>query len=162
MAIQKDSIGLSMSMDPKDIDKMRTRLNVQNLLGGPLNKVFGKAGLLIQKAVMMATPVQTGRLRASTFIDVDQGIIPKSARIGTSVTYATTVEYGGTWNGKHFPPRYVLGVRSITDYASGAKGRAKRIFEGIGPYQYAFRENIEKAKEIIKDITSSVEKIWRD
>ena len=162
MADIDKALGLSMTIDPKDMDKMRKKLNAGALLGGPLNKVMGKAGLLIQRAVMMATPVQTGRLRASTFIDVDNSFVPKFTRIGTSVTYAETVEYGGTYLNKPFPPRYVLGVKSITDYASGAKGRAKRIFQGIGPYQYAFKENIEKAKDMIKDIASLVEKIWRD
>jgi|TARA_Y100000310_G_scaffold317685_1_gene370833 phage gpG-like protein len=149
----KSGVNLSMVLDADELKKLQHKLEAKLLLGNPLKKLLGKATAFVSKEVEIHTPVQTGRLRASITPEVAGGAVPEFAQIGTNVAYASTVEYGGTYQGKPFPPRYVLpSDRRVM--------KQRRVFKGIGPFQHAWNRSETKVRDILKDWGQMVEKFW--
>jgi len=74
------------------VEELVAKIQLPELLGKPLRQFFNKAALTLQRDAQMATPVDTGRLRASETFEVDPSIIPLWAKVGTNVPYGLYVE----------------------------------------------------------------------
>lgn len=167
----KGGVEVSMTVNDAELKSLMGKLLPKTLVGEPFRKVMRKALLVFQKTVAESTPVQTGRLRgsiadASKSVQIDSRAVPKWGQVASNVQYAPSVEYGGLYKGKYIPPRYVVESTPLAGYASGQVGagkatRHKRIFEGIGPFQYSYRERKEKALKEFNQFGSMVDKIWR-
>ena len=109
----------------------------KGVLGEVVSSNISNMGLRFEALAKKATPVDTGRLRASITTQDQQGM---SYVVGTNVEYAEYVEYG-TPSGS-MEPRHVEGGQS-------------RVL-GQGPFAYAllqFKQGVKNgAKEIGHDI----------
>ncbi len=100
----------------------------------PLSQGIRKITLFVHRETTKATPVDTGRLRAS----ITQEISPFQGIVGTNVNYASFVEYGT----KKMEARYV---------ESGW-----RVY-GLGMFGYAMKLLQSKIGEFIKNIGHGIE-----
>mgnify|MGYP001560623314 CR=1 FL=1 len=110
------------------------------LIGEPLRNFFTRSALLLQRDTQVATPVDTGRLRASINFQVDPAPIPGWARVGTNVYYGVYVEEDTR---PHFPPVQALagwaGRHGLNPYLV-ARAISRRGTKG----RHMFRQSAEK------------------
>jgi phage gpG-like protein len=129
----------------------------KDLQGGPLLRAMRDATLLVQRDARIASPVDTGRLRASITPSVTYGE-PMQGVVGSNVKYAPFMELGtrahwppvaalATWARRHGMAAYVV-ARAIA-----MRGLAARRF-----LQGAFEKN---APRIVKMLAGAVSEIVR-
>jgi len=132
-------VSVGVSLEVKGLQELQKKLQEEVALK-PFHAGIKKATLLLQREVMIATPVQTGRLRAS--------ITPKLAedfgQVGTNVQYASAVEFG----------RGAMEPRHVT-YQSDV-----RIL-GEGPFSHAIKILRDKLKDLLGDVANAIEARWR-
>ena len=92
--------GISVDIEVKGLEELQKKLEKEALIGNPLQKLLGKAALLVEREAKIGASgrpgprVRTGRLRASITSLVDTKPIPEWAKVGTNLEYAAPVEYG--------------------------------------------------------------------
>jgi HK97 gp10 family phage protein len=70
-------------------------------LAGPQRRFLDRASIALQNQARGLAPVDTGRLRNSIGREIDRGIPPRYARVGTNTFYAPFVHEGTR---PHWPP----------------------------------------------------------
>ena len=80
---------------------LQAKLRNPEFLRGPVRQFLLKSAILMEANVKKATPVDTGRLRAS----ITHKVEPFRAIVGTNVAYAPHVEFGTR---PHWPPLAAL------------------------------------------------------
>lgn len=101
------------------LDEAERKLGPQ-LLAKPVRNFFERGTVTIQSGARERAPVDRGRLRNSIMRDIDPGLIPRRAAVGTDVFYAPYVHEGTR---PHWPP------------VSALRGWARR--HGMNPYLVA-------------------------
>lgn len=96
------------------VEEFISRLS-PTLLDKPLRRLLTRAAMYAQGSARERAPVDTGLLRSSIAYEIEAGEAPLWAKVGTSVFYAASMEYGtGTQNdgegggGEHWPPSGAL------------------------------------------------------
>ena len=120
-------MGVEVSIEIKEGKELAKRFSDRSTVQGPLDKGIKRITLRYEKEVKKATPVDTGRLRAS----ISHRYFPGGAAVGTYVEYASQVEYGNPTTG--MAPRHV-------------EGNQVRV-KGIGMFAYAFIKLKEWAEQ---------------
>lgn len=118
------------------LEKLRGKLNPKKTISGPVDEQLKITTLKLEAEVRKATPVRTGRLRASIFSDFSGG----GASVGTNIEYAPFVEFG-----------------TSTMEARHVEGGAVRV-RGVGPFTFAVKKLDLKGVEV--ELGKKVEKIW--
>ncbi|MBA7602021.1 hypothetical protein ES703_09106 [subsurface metagenome] len=128
------SIGIKLEI--KGLEELQKKLQKEVMLK-PFHEGIKKATLLLQRETMMATVVDTGRLRAS--------ITPKLAsdfgQVRTNVQYAQSVEYG-----------------TQTMEARHMEGGTKVL--GKGMFAYALERLKDKMAGLLGDVANAIEAKW--
>lgn len=113
---------------------IKTLTGFKGKLSGIISDNVSNMGMRFEALAKKATPVDTGRMRAS-ITSQNQG---QQTVVGTNVEYASFVEYGTS--------------KMDARHVEGAQARVL----GVGPFTYAmeqFKSGIKNgAKEIAKDI----------
>ena len=118
------------------LEKLQDKLNPKKTIGGPVDEQLKITTLKLEKEARKATPVLTGRLRASVFSDFSGG----GASVGTNVKYAPFVEFGTS----------AMEARHV-------EGGGVRVL-GVGPFTFAVKKLDLKGVEV--ELGKKVEKVW--
>ena len=90
-------------VDARDLAGLREKLATGEFALGPAREFVARSAHQIRAEIVQRTPVDTGRLRASVAVAIeDQGL---TGIIGSNVQYAPHVEFGTR---PHFPPPAAL------------------------------------------------------
>lgn len=90
-------------VDAKDLAGLREKLATGEFALGPARKFVARSANQIRSEIVQRTPVDTGRLRASVAVAIeDEGL---TGIIGSNVQYAPHVEFGTR---PHHPPLAAL------------------------------------------------------
>ena len=140
------SLSIEIQPDPAQLAAIQKKLQADVLIGGPLKRQLGKATLIVQREITQATPVQTGRLRASIVPKVDASPVPLWGKVETGITYAPDVEHGGMYLGKYIPARHVEPMG----------GKHRRVF-GKGMFAYGWEKTKAKVEEMLDKLSKMIE-----
>jgi len=132
-------MSIGVTLEVKGLKELQAKLQKEVALK-PFHAGIKKATLLLQREAMIATPVVTGRLRASITPKLAEGF----GQVGTNVKYASVVEFGKAG----MEPRHVT-------YQSDV-----RIF-GEGPFTHAIKILKDKLKDLLGDVANAIESRWR-
>lgn len=128
---------VSVRLELKGLQELQGKLKEKNITQ-PLAEGIKKATILLDREVKMATPVDTGRLRAS----MTSKFASDFGQVGTLVEYAPAVEYGrGAMEARHM------------------EGAAKIL--GKGMFTYALEKLKDKMKDLLGDVANKIETRWR-
>ena len=129
-------------LEVKNLEEIQKKLTKEVMLQ-PFNEGIKKIVLALQREVMVATPVDTGRLRASITpkLTEENGIF--QGIVGTNVNYATFVEYGT----KKMEARHVT------------EGSSVRV-KGKGMFAFGLEKMKEKLGKFMADIGVAIEQRW--
>lgn len=95
MRVDPGQGGIDMAMRIEGVKRLERKLGDKKLLGVGIRRLLNKASLLLTRRVKEYSPVDTGRLKGSWAHQIEDGIFPTWAKVGTVVEYAIFVEYGG-------------------------------------------------------------------
>lgn len=100
---------MSVSVEVQGLREVQNNMEriVRDLHGPPMLQAFRDATLKVQRDARIATPVDTGRLRASITPEVRAEGQDVIGVVGSNVVYAPYVEMGTR---PHWPPRNALEV----------------------------------------------------
>ncbi len=163
MALQIEIIGLQ-----RVIQKCGPQL-----IATPLRKFFLRAAITVQNRAREKAPVDTGRLRSSIAYEVDDGVPPLYAKVGTNVKYAKPMEYGtgllseapDSKKTRHYPPggalelwakRHGIGSGEAVARAIGRRG-------GLRPRRYlrgALEESVSKIQGLLNRMGEEIRAGW--
>lgn len=135
--------GIEIELEIKGMEKIQQKLEREALLGSPLRQTMGRAALVLEREVKIATPVDTGRLRASVLPTISPDSVPLWAKVGTNVKYASYVEYGTV----------KMDARHVTE------GSSVRI-KGKGMFAYAFEKVKDKIDALLVKAEELVKAEW--
>ena len=130
---------LGMGIQLVGVEALMKKLDKKTITT-PLGEGIKKITLWLGRLVMISTPVDTGRLRASITSEVQ----PLYGKVGTMVEYAPFVEHG---------TRY-MEARHVTE------GSSTRVL-GTGPFAYALEQLKDKLPEHLKEIGDKISAQWK-
>ncbi len=135
-------------LEVKGLKELQKKL-VKEVVLQPFNEGIKKIVLALQREVMVATPVDTGRLRASVTpkLTEENGVF--QGIVGTWVTYSPFIEYGHLARGGR---SFVL-ARHVTE------GSSVRV-ASKGMFAYGLEKVKEKLSKFLSDIGMAIEQRW--
>lgn len=161
-----------ITAEVKGLEKVLQKLG-PDLIAEPLRDFLNKAGQHVQSEAKERAPVDTGRLRSSITTEVDDGLPPLWAKVGSNVDYAPYMEYGtggqsdgsGGRGGRHWPPAGALDVWARRHGFQSGFQVAKAIGQrgGLEPRRYlrgALEDSVAKLKGFVKDMAKDIERMW--
>lgn len=138
------------------------------LLATPLHDLFFRSTTAVQNRARVNAPVDTGRLRSSIGIELDDAEVPLWGKVGTNVAYAKAMEFGtgllseapDSRHARHIPPGDALDVWARRHGFESGWEVAKIIGRrgGLRPRRY-LRNAL---KESLGDIRGFVERAGRE
>lgn len=112
-------------------------LKADHLLDEPLKELLTKAALIVEAETKKATPVDTGRLRASWHRSIAPGTRPMWSKVESNVYYASFVEYGT----QKMAARHVVG--------------GSRVY-GKGMMAYAIEKTKGQIARLVADVANRI------
>ncbi len=122
----------------KIIGAGRVQSALHDLVKPPLDEGIKRVTQFLDREIKMATPVQTGRLRAS----ITSEIYADFGRVGTNVFYAPFVEFG-----------------TAKMEARHVEGSAARVL-GLGMFGYGMKRLQAEIKTVLRGITEAIRVRW--
>ena len=130
-------MSIGVTLEVKGLQELQKKLQSEVALK-PFHEGIKRATLLLQREVMMATVVDTGRLRASITPKLAEGF----GQVGTNVEYASVIEFGSD----KFPARHMEGGTKVL---------------GEGMFAFGLRKLTDKMKELLGDVANAIEAKWK-
>jgi phage gpG-like protein len=149
----------AISLEVKGLKELQKKLTKEAMLQ-PFNEGVKKITLALQREVTVATPVITGRLRASITPKVTEANGIFQGLVGTNVQYSTFVEYGHSQTPGRFVP--AIGKRLVASSVPArhvTEGSGIRI-KGIGMFAYGLEKIKAKMAEYLHEIGAVIEQRW--
>ena len=85
---------LNFEIKIEGTEELKKKFQRDYLLREPMQHLFSKAALTIERQAKIYSPVDTGRMSASITHDISGSIVPLWSRVSVPVEYASFVEYG--------------------------------------------------------------------
>ncbi len=152
--------GIGLAFQVLGAKRLLAALDGQKTIKTPLAQAIRHITLFLDRETKLATPVDTGRLRAS----ITNQVTAEFGQVGTNVEYASFVEFGrgqtvglGSRGGRLINP-FTIGWRSMGLGHHLEHGR--RVW-GLGMFGYAMQKLQAQMGRFIKDLGHDISVRWQ-